>query len=551
MALDGILLHKIVPEIQKNMPLRIQKIWGISQTEILFQIHGNHGKQQLLISTHSVYNRLLLSNRSYPTPDEPGNFVMVLRKYLEGGIMESIEQADLDRWCTITITRHNNLGDRETLHLYVELMGKYANVILVGPDNRIIDALKRIPPFENSRRTVHPGAMFTPVEPQNKKNPFTTSVIDPDISLTKQFGGFSPFLSREVEYRMAHGQSFTSIMHEIETSGKLYVWTSESEPQFHCIPLTHLGTCKPYDLFEGFDALYYHREEKERIRQINGDVFRFVRRELKHQESKLPRLLKELDDAKDCDQYRLYGDLLYTYGIQDTKGQTSIVLNNYETGNDISVPLDPKLDGRNNAAKHYQKYTKLKKGQAYLQEQIEICENEIRYFTGISEQLEQADFDTTTEIVEELVKQGYIEERKKKNHRKKKKNSRSVPHVSTITLSNGISISYGRNNLQNDELTWHMAGKNEIWLHAKDYHGAHVVIHDEKPDEETLRAGAMIAAWFSKGRMSSSVPVNWCPVKNLKKIPGSKPGMVSLGNYRTIYIDPDEDAIRKIGIERK
>ena len=552
MAIDGILLNSITKQITPDLPLRIQKIWNISNTELLFQVHGNKGKQQLLISTHSVYNRLLFSKRSYPTPDEPLNFVMVLRKYVEGGIIESIVQKDLDRWCDMTITRHNNLGDHETLHMYVELMGKYANVILVNPQGRIIDALKRIPPFENARRTIHPGAQFVPVPPQDKKNPFITEVIDNDVSLTRQFGGFSPFLAKEVEYRMAHGQSFSSIMEEIAHSDKLYVYQSESESQFHVIPLTHLGNCSAYDIFEGFDLLYYHREEKERIRQMNGDVFRFVKRELKHHQSKLPRLLKELDDARGCDQYRIYGDLLYTYGIQDTKGMTSIVLKSFEDDSDIKVPLDPKLDGPGNAAKHYQKYSKLKKGQTYMKEQIAITENEISYFTGIVEQLEQADFDTTTEIVDELVRLGYIEEKRKKSNRKsKKKNSRSIPHVTTVVLPNGISISYGRNNLQNDEITWHMARKNEIWMHAKDYHGSHVLIHDEHPDETTMRLAAMIAAWFSKGRMSSSVPVNWCPVKNLKKIPGARPGMVQLGNYHTIYIDPDEETLISAGIHTR
>lgn len=548
MAIDGILLHKIVPVLQAELPYRIQKIWMISNTEVLFQVHGRNGKKQLLISTHSVYNRLLLSERDYPTPEEPCNFVMVLRKYLEGSVIETIEQAELDRWCTFTITRHNNLGDRENLNLYVELMGKYANVILVGPDGKIIDAMKRIPPFENSRRIIQPGAVFVPTPSQNKKDPFTDFTVNPDESLTKQFGGFSPFLSREVDYRLSQGQTFSSIMQEIRESDSLYVYTDDQDTEFHCIPLTHLGHCRRYPLFDGFDVLYYHREEKERIKQMSGDVYRFVKRELKHQNMKLPRLLEEADEAKDCDRYRIYGDLLYTYGIQDTKGTSSIVLKSYETDEDITIPLDPKLDGPQNARKCYQKYNKLKKGQVYLKEQIDICKREISYFEGLLEQLDQADFETTSEIVDELVRFGYIEEKKKKNHRKKKKNVRNIPHVTDVTLPNGVKITYGKNNLQNDEITWHMAKKNEIWLHAKDYHGSHVLIHSDQPDEETLRIAAMIAAWFSKGRMSSSVPVNYCPVKNLRKIPGARPGMVQLGNYHTIYIDPDEEILNAKGV---
>ncbi|MBR2811170.1 MAG: NFACT family protein, partial [Solobacterium sp.] len=161
MALDGILLYKIIPQIRDAAPMRIQKIYQISTTEILLQTHGAKKKQQLLISTHSVYNRLLFTDRSYPTPAEPGNFVMVLRKHIEGGIIESIEQAELDRWCTMRVRRMNELGDLEYYDLVIELMGKYANVILVK-DGIIVDALKRIPPFENTRRTILPQAAFVP-----------------------------------------------------------------------------------------------------------------------------------------------------------------------------------------------------------------------------------------------------------------------------------------------------------------------------------------------------------------------------------------------------
>lgn len=542
MALDGILLSKIIPGISACTPMRIQKIYQISSTEILFNTHGPAGKKQLLVSCHSVYNRLLFTKRSYPTPAEPGNFVMVLRKYLEGAVIESVEQAELDRWCTFHIRRHNEIGDIENIRLVVELMGKYANVILISKEGKIIDALKRIPPFENNRRTVHPGAVFEPTPSQQKKNPYTERIVDPNVSLTKQFSGFSPFLAKECEYRMAHGQSFSSIMDEISSSTSLYVANEKNEAVFHCIPLTMEEQCVSFDISEGFDVLYYHKEEKERIKQISGDIYHFASRSLKHHTTKLPRLLKEYDSAMDCAKYRLYGDLLYTYNITDTKGMREITLKSFEDDSDVRIPLDPKLDGRRNAEKCYQRYTKLKKGQIYLQEQIALTEQEIAYFKGLLEQLDQADFDTAEEIREELVRLGYLKDKSPKGRRKKKKET--GPKITTITAASGIRISFGRNNLQNDALTWHTARKNEIWMHAKDYHGAHVVIHDEHPDEATMRLAANIAAWYSAGRQSSSVPVNYCPVRSLKKIPGAKPGMVQLGSYRTIYIDPEAEELR-------
>lgn len=543
MALDGILLHKLIAPVQEILPARIQKVYQVSNTEILFQLHGKKGKTQLFISCHSVYNRLLLTDRKYPTPQDPSNFVMVLRKYLEGSNMESVEQAGLDRWCTFHVLHRNALGDMEEIRIIVELMGKYANILLVNPENKIIDVLKRIPPFENSKRIVMPNVTFSPMPSQNKKNPFIDSAVEQGKSLVKQFDGFSPLLAREVEYRLSLGESFINIMQEIQNSSTLYVAesTEGKEMPFHCIPLTHLGTCRSYPLMEGFEALYFHAEEKERIKQIAGDVYHVAKKELKHQSTKLPRLQSEYDEALKCDRYRVYGDLLYTYGIVNTKGTTSIILDNYETNEKETVPLDPKLDGRQNAKKYYTRYAKLKKGQKYLIEQIAICRNEISYFTGVLEQLDQADFDTALEIKQELIRLGYMKEAKKNTRRKKQKDT--LPHITTLTSPSGIAVSFGKNNLQNEYLTWHVARKDEVWMHAKDYHGAHVLIHDAEPDEETLRFAANIAAYYSKGRDSSSVPVNYCRVRQLKKIPGAKPGMVQLTNYKTIYIDPEEVSV--------
>ncbi|MBQ6452135.1 MAG: NFACT family protein [Solobacterium sp.] len=546
MALDGILLHKIIPGIREVLPARIQKIYQISSTEVLFQLHGGGRKVQLMISCHSQYNRMLLSKRSYPTPDEPGNFVMVLRKYLEGAMFTEIEQAGLDRWCTLKVRRHNNIGDPEDLTMAVELMGKYANIILVSESGTVIDALKRIPPFENSRRTIQPGARFVPTPAQQKKDPFKEPVIDTEQTLTQQFSGFSPFLAQEAEYRLNHGQSFREIMQEIEASDMLYAANRNNEAVFHCIPLTSVGPCVSYPLFEGFDILYFHKEEKERIREISGDIFKVVQRNLKHQKTKLPRLLKEYDEALDCEKWRMYGETLYAHQIMDTKGEKSITLYSYETEKDIVIPLDPRLNGSRNAQRCFTRYAKLKKGQKYLQEQIAICETEISYFTGLLEQLEIADFTTAEEIRRELISGGYIHE---KNTRKKKKQKDQRPRFTETVSPSGIRISFGKNNLQNDDLTFHHARRNELWFHTKDYNGAHVVVHAEEADEETIRFAANIAAWYSAGRNSSSVPVNWCKVSQLKKIPGTKPGMVQLGSYRTIYIDPDPEALREAGLD--
>lgn len=538
MALDAIMISKLIPDIQAILPCRINKIYQISKTELLFQLKTHNGKNQLLISCHSLYNRFNLSQRKFPTPEEPGNFVMLLRKYLEGASILSLTQENLDRHLKMEVSFTNDIGDRVKWFLSIELMGKYANVILVNDQGTIVDALKRIPPFENNQRTIHPGAKFKEIDPQAKSDPFETTIYDPQLPLTKQFLGFSPLLEQEVRYRLDHGQSFSDIMQEIKGSQKLYIAKQQDEAIFHCIELRHLGHNVSYSLHEGLDVVYYHLEEKDRIKQISGDIFKFVKAQIKHYSNKLPKLLEAYDESLECDIWKEYGDLLYTYNITDTKGQRSITLNSFTDDSLIKIPLDPKLDGKQNANKCYTKYHKQKKAQDHLLQQIKITQDELDYFTGIKQQLEIAEFNDAKEIKEELIKLGYLKKPQQKIRKTKKE---EAPKYSICHIDN-TRILYGKNNLQNDYLTFKLANKNDMWFHAKDYHGSHVIVQGEI-NEKIIRLAANIAAYYSSGRMSSSVPVNYCYVKNLKKIPQAKPGMVQLTTYKTIYIDPDIELI--------
>ncbi|QRG87277.1 NFACT family protein [Bulleidia sp. zg-1006] len=539
MAVDGILLHKMIPLLQADLPLRIQKIWNLSNTELLFQVHGKNAKKQLLISTHSLYNRIQFTNRKFSTPEEPISFVMLLRKYIEGSTIESIEQVGLDRWLIMNIRANNHLGDIVHYQFVIELMGKYANCILVSPEGKILDALKRIPPFANQVRTIQPGALFIPCEAQKKKNPFQDFQFDADKNLTTQFAGFSPLLSKEIEYRLDHGQHFSAIMQEIEMSNSLYFSNDHNPNHFHTIALNHLGTNKELSLEEGLDYLYKDLEEQDRIKQLVGDVMKFIQKERKHQERKLPRLQEEYQEALDCNRYRIYGDLLYAHQEEVEKGLNSISLRSYENNEIITIPLDPELDCKSNARKMFRLYNKRKKSQSYLQEQIQKTILERDYFLSLEEQLSYANVESARQIQEQLIKQGYLKRKNRKNQKKKKDRKLAIHSLVSKT---GLGIRFGKNSFQNEEVTWH-SPKSFTWLHAQDYHGAHVVIESESPDEETLRLAANIAAYFSSGRYSSSVPVSYCLIKELKKIPGAKPGMVQLGSYKTIYIDPNEEEL--------
>jgi Predicted RNA-binding protein homologous to eukaryotic snRNP len=541
MALDGIILNKICQQLQSLQEGRINKIYQVSQTEVLFHIKTRADKAQLLISCHSQFNRICISNHKYPTPEEPSHFIMLLRKHLENGIIIALEQGDLDRYITITIRVRNEIGDIVKRYLFVELMGKYANIILTDENKRILDALKRIPPYENTKRILQPGANYEYPENQNKKNPFQEKSYDISKSFTEQFAGISPLLGKEIEYRINQGESFTEVMALIAQSKTIYIHRNQDKEEYHCIPLTHLALpYREYKIMEAMDILFYQKEERDRIRQQTGDLFKFTRREIKKNKQKLPKLYESLDEAQGYEKWRQFGELLYAYPHLVQKGMHTISLPSFETNEAVEIPLEEKLDGKQNAKKMFQKYNKLKTGIAYIEDQIQKTEKELEYFQAIEEQLTVADFYDAKEIREELVDYGYLKKKQSKVRKTKKK---VKLNYEVISYNDTTTIYIGKNNRQNDYLTWHIAKKDDYWFHAKDFHGAHLVVNTSELDEALIRLCAMLASYYSQGRYSSSVPVNYTQVKNLKKIPKSKLGLVSLVQYQTIYIDVDENIL--------
>ncbi len=536
MAIDGIVLRQITKQLAEYLPAKINKIQQLSDTEILFQLRTHTGNKKLLISTHSVYNRINISELSYTTLDAPGNFVMLLRKQLDGGIIRRLNQEGLDRILHFEIEARNELGDIHHKHLYFECMGKYANLVFVDEDGKIIDALKRIPPFENNKRTIHPGACYALPQPHlHKKDPFTVDQIDPQIPLTKQLHGFSPLLSDEVQYRMHNNEKLTDIMSQLAASNDIFISDLPDKMLFHILPLTHCSnTWRHYPLMKGLDILYHEKEEKVRIKQQTGDLYKVVKHELHRNQSKLPKLQESMSDALDCEKYREYGDLLFAY-MDTIERQPIVTLPSFYEDAMIDIPLDMRFDTKKNALKYYQKYHKAKRAQEYLKEQIALCEKEIRYFEAMQIQLEQASIADAAEIREELIRLHYMKEGKDKKRRKKQADH---PHYECFRFGD-IKVYVGKNNLQNEYVTWRLARKSDLWLHVKDLHGAHVIISDDHPHEALLRDAAMLAAWYSGARHSSSVPINYCQVKQLKKIPKTKGSFVSMAHYKTIYIDPD------------
>ncbi|MBR4470715.1 MAG: NFACT family protein [Erysipelotrichaceae bacterium] len=534
MALDGITLYKVKEDLEKYLPMRINRIFDTSKTQIVFSVHASNGRYNLLMSFHSNDNHIALSDRNYSTYNEPSAFVMVLRKYILNGVIYKIEQFDYDRYLLMHVRARNELYDEMEYTLSVELMGKYANLILIDSNKKIIDALKKIPPYENNRRTILPGVTFEAPERQDKKDPFASPSIDFNESLVKQLQGFSKQLEKEIRYRMDHGDPFEHIVKEIQDSDSLYIHKDQDSTQFHIIELKHLGL--PYektDIQKGFNQIYFQDFEKDRIRNISDDLFKVVKRQIKHFETKVTKLQASLDDALNLQSDKENGDLLYLYEDLDAKGLKEVTVTDYE-GNTRTIKTDPKLSVKANANKYYSQYQKKRKGKVYIEEQIELAQNELTYFESLNEQLSIAEYSDALDIKEELLRFGYLKKNSSSNKKKKKVNLYQLK-------VDGHTITFGKNNLQNAFLSFEYAKSNYTWFHAKQYHGSHVVVDTDKPDEKLIRICANLAAYYSKGRYSSSVPVDYCLVRELKKVKGTKPGFVTFKNYKTIYIDPYEE----------
>lgn len=528
MALDGIILNKVKENLLSCLPIRINKISESSKTEIIFNVHANNARTNLVISLHPTDNHISMSNKNYSDFNEPSTFIMVLRKHLINGIITKIEQYELDRYLLIYVKALNELYDEKEYILSVELMGKYANLVLVDKDtNKIIDAYKKIPPYENTKRTILVGANFELIESQNKQDPFNNPNVNFDESLVSQLQGFSKLLENEVRFRLKN-EKFIDIIKQIKDSSSIYI----SNEEYHVIPLKHLNQeYKEYKLNEAFDYLYYQKSEKERIKSVTDDIFKFIKRQNKHYTTKLIKLESSLNDALNLDSDKENADLLYQTDNLDAKGLKEIVVKDYEN-KEHTIKLDPKYSIKQNANKYYQVYTKKRKGKDYIEEQIQICKNEIVYFEGLLEQLAIASYQDGLEIKEELTKYGYLHKKTKVKTKKK---------INLYQIDTGkVLITWGKNNTQNDYLTFDYAKSNYMFFHASKYHGSHVVVNSNNLDEETIRLAANIAAYNSKGRYSSSVPVDYCEVKYVKKVKGAKAGFVTIRNQKTIYIDPED-----------
>lgn len=564
MSFDGVFTHAMINELRETLLSgRISKIHQPYENEVVLVIRSRGKNQRLLLSAHPSYARIQITQIDYQNPDTPPNFVMMLRKHLDGAILESIEQIENDRVIHFHFTKRDELGDLQNIILIVELMGRHSTIILVNKESgKILDAIKHIGSSQNTYRSLLPGVDYIAPPEQNQLNPFSQEkekvfhrLSQMDLTpkgIQQQFQGIGFDTAQELVARLTERPNekmlvwqefFTSI--DTQLSPSLY----EVAEKEYFTPINYrffdsnTQQKKMYPTLSALlDAFYQEKAEKDRAKQQGGELIRKIENELKRNRNKLKKREQTLKDSENAEDYRRDGELLTTFMAQVPRGANEVTLPNYyEEDRPITIKLDPALTPNQNAQKYFHRYQKLKNAVKLIGKQIEEAKNEIDYLESVLSQLEIAGPMDIEVIKEELTAEGYL---KKKSSKKQKRKKPSQPDQYLST--DGTLILVGKNNLQNDQLSLKTAKKTDYWLHAKNIPGSHVIIKSDQPSDETITEAAELAAYFSKYRHSAQVPVDLVQVKHLRKPNGAKPGYVIYENQKTIIVTPEEEKINKM-----
>jgi predicted ribosome quality control (RQC) complex YloA/Tae2 family protein len=583
LALDGIVIHALVHELQAFVGGRIVKVHQPSDHDIVMQLRAQGRNERLLLSANPTYPRLHVTDRTFVNPPEAPMFCMLLRKHCEGAIIEAVEQIGLERIVHIRVKQRDELGDVSDKTIVLEMMGRHSNLILIDPATGVIlDGIHHVTPAISSYRIVMPGTPYIAPPEQGKTNPLELTPSRfallwsspggsgeadeaPEARLVRLFSGISPLMAKETVHRAQ-----TAAGSAADGAAADAVWTAFSallrdvrehryepnivrEPRsgrmaFSVVRLTHLqGESTSYATVSAcLEAFYGEKAERDTIKQKTGDLHKFLVNERNKNVKKFEKLEATLEEGKDADKFRILGELLNAHLHLIAKGDTEVEVVNYydEEQRPIRIALDPLLTPSENAQRYFKKYTKMKNSVAAVEQQMAETKEEIRYLDTLLQQLGTASLGDIEEIRDELIEQGYLKERGRKQRGRKKKPDK--PSLTRFRSSEGIDIYVGKNNTQNEYLTNRLAQPSDTWLHTKDIPGSHVVIRSSEFGEPTLHEAALLAAYFSQARDSSRVPVDYTLIRHVHKPNGSKPGFVIYERQKTLFVTPDEQRIRQL-----
>lgn len=547
MSFDGFFLHHLTKELQEELLYgRIQKVNQPFERELVLTIRNNRQNYKLLISAHPVFGRIQTTKADLPNPQIPNTFTMIMRKYLQGAVIENIRQIENDRILEIAFSNKNEIGDHIKVTLIIEIMGKHSNIILIDKsENKIIESIKHIGFSQNSYRTILPGSTYIAPPQTDASNPFT--IVDEKLFEILQTEDLSPKnlqrlfqgLGRDTASQLA-AQLTDNKLKQFRTFFAQSCQPNLTENSFAAVLFSD-SLQNFHTLSEVMDYFYQEKAERDRIAQQASDLIHRVQNELDKNRKKLAKQEKELSDTDNAEEFRQKGELLTTFLSLVPNNQDRVELDNYYTGQKITIALDKALTPNQNAQRYFKKYQKLKEAVKHLTGLIEETKQSIHYFESVEYSLSQANMDEIEDIREELVQAGFMKRRSTdKRHKRKKPEQYLASDGKTI-------IMVGRNNLQNDEVTFKMAKKGELWFHAKDIPGSHVLIKDNlNPSDEVKTDAAELAAYYSKARLSNLVQVDMIEAKKLNKPTGGKPGFVTYTGQKTLRVTPTEEKIQSM-----
>lgn len=580
MAFDGIVISSLVWELNERLADgRINKIYQPENDAIVLAIKNNRNNYRLLLSASPSLPLAYLTEDTGTNPMTAPNFCMLLRKHISGGRIVSILQPEMERILKFEIEHLNELGDVCTKYLIVELMGKHSNIIFCRPDGTIIDSIKHISLNISSVREVLPGRSYFIPNTMLKQNPLTITaaefaekVLSKPLPVGKalytSLTGISPVIAEEICFRASldSGMStsglsdvekvhlfgvFSRLMEDVKGHrfSPTIVYRSKEPVEFSALPLTCYSDCdsQPFDSISTVLRTYYaEKNASSRIRQKSHDLRHVVGTALDRTRKKYDLQLKQLKDTEKREKYKIYGEMLNTYGYGLEEGSKSLTCLNYYTNQEITIPLDPQLPPQENAKKYFERYGKLKRTFEALSSLTEETHAEMEHLDSVSTALDLAQTEgDLAQIKEELIQAGYMKRHTSgKSTKKQKLTSQPLHYIS----SDGYDMYVGKNNLQNEELTFKFAGGGDWWFHAKGIPGSHVIVKtkgDELPDR-TFEEAARLAAYYSKNRTSEKVEIDYIQRKHVKKPNSGKPGFVIYHTNYSMMIEPDISHIRSV-----
>ena len=578
MPLDAICLQGVVGELAPQLTgSRIEKIQQPARDQIILLLRGS---RRLFLNAGANQPRIHLTEQLRDNPSQPPMFCMLLRKHLSGGIIESVRQEPLERVVTLTVLASDEMGERSRFTLVWEGMPRRANLILCDRDGRIIDCLRRVDLEAEQDRQVMPGLFYRLPTRQDKRSPLSVTEEEfaallgraaPDAPLDAwlldTFTAISPLVARELTVRacgstdapVSQGSALWDVfsrwqrdVHENAFTPTL-IKRNGSLADFTYGPVTQYGTYAETEIYDSFshllDDFYEKREQAERVKQKGRDLLKTATTARDRVRRKLAAQEKELAACLDRDHLRICGELITANLYRMERGQSRLTAQNYYDENcaDMDIPLDVRLSPQENAARYFKQYAKAKTAEKYLTAQLQRGREELQYLESVLQELAQAESEQDfNDIRTELTDGGYL-----RGRGKKQPGFQRASKPREFRSSAGLRILVGRNNRQNDRLTTKDADKRDIWLHTQKIHGSHVILctGGAEPDEQSLMEAASLAAYFSQAQGSTKVPVDYTPVKFVKKPAGAKPGMVVYTTYQTMLADPDEELVKHLSVK--